>query len=330
MSAVPLSGHIRRSETPGVGEYNPSDKERFQKKSFTKEGSYMFVGSARGRSSTASTATGEHVGPGSYELGAGSIEAKLAGNVNPRSPGFGSSSVRVSPASRAGGPAPGAYDAAVNETVEARSARSFNTTASAGHANFGSNTTRDTKRGSDVGTDKQYTVETPGVHTGKAETISSRSHRSMNRDIGQGKGMFLSHSKRSSTPPPRSTRGGPGEHDYTHMYACGSSRQAATSSFMSAVPLSGHIRRSETPGVGEYNPSDKERFQKKSFTKEGSYMFVGSARGRSSTASTATGEHVGPGSYELGAGSIEAKLAGNVNPRSPGFGSSSVRTGPED
>ena len=99
---------------------------------------------------------------------------------------------------------------------------------------------------------------------------------------------------------------------------------------MSAVPLGGHIRKSDTPGVGEYEPSDKERFSPKSFTKEGSYMFAGTAKGRGSAATTTTGEHVGPGSYELKAGSIAARMNTSVNPRLPGFGSSSVRTGPED
>jgi len=235
----------------------------------------------------------------------------------------------VSPASRSGVPAPGAYDAAAQETVYARSARSFNTSATTGHANFGSNSTRESKNKSD-GTDKHYTVESPGVHTGKAESIAARSRRSFNRDINTGKGSFASLSKRSQTPPPRSTRGGPGEHDYAHLYSCGNNSQQVTSAFMSAVPLGGHIRKSDTPGVGEYEPNDRERFSPKSFTKEGSYMFAGSAKGRSSATNTMTGEHVGPGSYELGAGSIAQKMTGAVNPRLPGFGSSSVRTGPED
>lgn len=175
-----------------------------------------------------------------------------------------------------------------------------------------------------------YDIDRGGVHMGAKEPIAARSHRSHNRDINQGKGSFQSISKRSQTPPPRSSRGGPGEHDYTHLYSCGRNSQAATSSFMSAVPLGGHIRKSDTPGIGEYDPNDKERFHSKGFSKEGSYMFAGAAKGRSSTAASTTGEHIGPGSYELGAGSIHYKMMGGVNPRLPGFGSSSVRTGPED
>ena len=329
MSAIPLGGHIRKSDTPGVGEYDPSDKERFSKKSFTKEGSYMFASSAKSRGSAGSTTTGENVGPGSYDLKSGSISARMTISTNPRLPGFGSSSVRASPASRNGVPAPGAYDAAANETVHARSARTYNTPASSGHAQFGSTSTRES-RSKGEGTDKQYTVENPGVHTGKAASIADRSKFSFNRDISSGKGSFISQSKRSQTPPARSSRGGPGEHDYAHLYSCGHGSHQVTSAFMSAIPLGGHIRKSDTPGVGEYDPSDKERFSKKSFTKEGSYMFASSAKSRGSAGSTTTGENVGPGSYDLKAESIAARASASVNPRLPGFGSSSVRTGPED
>ena len=66
MSAIPLGGHIRKSDTPGVGEYDPSDKERFSKKSFTKEGSYMFASSAKSRGSAGYTDNGgdSHAPPG--------------------------------------------------------------------------------------------------------------------------------------------------------------------------------------------------------------------------------------------------------------------------
>ena len=81
---------------------------------------------------------------------------------------------------------------------------------------------------------------------------------------------------------------------------------------------------------GEYEPNDKQRFQAKSFSKEGSSMFVGSLKSRSSAASSTTGEHLGPGSYDLDHNSIEHRAATSTNPRLPGFGSSSVRGGPED
>ena len=330
MSAMPLGGHIRKSDTPGVGEYEPNDDERFHTKSLSKEGMSMFAGSLKRGGSASRTTTGEHIGPGSYDLDHRSINHAVASKVNPRLPGFGSSSIRASPGSRGGAPSPGAYDAAANETVYARSARSFNTSASAGQANFGSNSNRSSESKRDGIDPGATTVENPGVHTGKAESISARSRRSFNRDINSGKGSFSSLSKRSSTPPARSARGGPGEHDYSHLYSCGHGTTQVTSSFMSAMPLGGHIRKSDTPGVGEYEPNDDERFHTKSLSKEGMSMFAGSLKRGGSASRTTTGEHIGPGSYDLDHRSINHAVASKVNPRLPGFGSSSIRSGPDD
>ena len=221
-------------------------------------------------------------------------------------------------------PGPGAYDTPSYLTVGG-------SPQGRPSASFASNSTRNSgAKGDATGDPGAYDIERGGVHMGKKEPISARSRRSHNRDINLGKGSFVSTSKRSSTPPARSTRGGPGEHDYAHLYACGRASQATTSSFLSASPLAGHIRKSDTPGVGEYDPNDKERFQKKSFSKEGSPMFAGSLKSRSAAINTATGEHVGPGSYELEQRSIGHKMTASINPRLPGFMSSSVRSGPED
>ena len=219
-------------------------------------------------------------------------------------------------------PGPGAYDIPPHLSIGGSPEKRPS-------AAFASNSQRSSKGGmGDAGGDPgAYDIE----HThGKAEAIASRSLRSFNRDISSGKGSFISRSSRPTSAPPRSSRGGPGEHDYAHLYSCGHGSHQVTSAFMSAIPLGGHIRKSDTPGVGEYDPSDKERFSKKSFTKEGSYMFASSAKSRGSAGSTTTGENVGPGSYDLKAESIAARASASVNPRLPGFGSSSVRTGPED
>ena len=123
--------------------------------------------------------------------------------------------------------------------------------------------------------------------------MSARSNRSFNRDINRGKGSFTSASARSSSPAARSARGGPGENDYSHMYSCGNSSTQVTSSFRSSVPLGGHVRRSNTPGVGEYDPTPVLR---KSPSKEGSSsMFAGAQNSRSVSSSSSTREHVGPG-----------------------------------
>ena len=55
------------------------------------------------------------------------------------------------------------------------------------------------------------TGASPGVHKGGKETLGARSARSFNRNVGSGGYSFQSRSPaRSSTPPPRSARGGPG------------------------------------------------------------------------------------------------------------------------
>jgi hypothetical protein len=326
-SSVPLGGHVRRSNTPGVGEYDPTPVLR---KSPSKEGSSsMFAGAQNSRSVSSSSSTREHVGPGSYDLDHDSITKKMAVGANPRSPAFGSASVRAGPARRSTSPAPGAYDAAQSETLSARSTRSFNTTAAMGKASFGTFTKIGSSKTAEGGEPGSYTVETQGVHTGKAESLASRSKRSFNRDINRGKGSFTSASARSSSPAARSARGGPGENDYSHMYSCGNSSTQVTSSFRSSVPLGGHVRRSNTPGVGEYDPLQVGE-QSKSFTKDGSPMFADSGKNsRSVSAFSTTGEHVGPGSYELEQGSIYQKMLKTNNDRLPGFLSSSVRKGPE-
>ena len=232
------------------------------------------------------------------------------------------------PGSRSNSPAPGAYEVDHGQTVSARTKRTFNTTASGGKGSFGAFSKRDGLAKRDAGADVMYTVDTPGVNTGKAETIGSRSARSFNRDVNSGKGSFNSTSARSKSPAARSARGGPGENDCSHMFSCGSSGSVhVTSSFMSAQPLGGHIRKSDTPGVGEYEPN---MVASKSFGSAGSAMFAGSLKRGSAANRSATGEHIGPGSYELDKDSLQTKLEGLINPRLPGFGSSSKRTGPGD
>lgn len=235
----------------------------------------------------------------------------------------------ASPGGRANSPAPGTYDVALQETLSARSMRSFNTSASGGNASFGTLTKRSNSKVHQGGDPGQYTVDNPGVHTGKAESISSRSRRSFNRDVGRGRGSFNSTMARSSTPPPRSARGGPGEHDYSHLYTCGNATTRVTSSFLSAVPLGGHVRKSDTPGVGEYDP-DHVDGAARSVSKAGSSMFAGSIKSRAVSSYSTTGEHVGPGSYELQQSSIEERMKQSNNPRLPAFGSSAVRSSPDD
>jgi len=93
------------------------------------------------------------------------------------------------------------------------------------------------------------------------------------------------------------------------------------------MPLGGHVRKSHTPGVGEYEPN---QVASKSFSREGSSMFAGSLKSRSGSSFSTTGEHVGPGSYEQEQKSIETRMKQSSNPRLPAFASSSVRASPDD
>ena len=224
-------------------------------------------------------------------------------------------------------PSPGAYDAAQSETLSARSGKSFNTSASMGKASFGTFSKRDKKLGASEGGDPgAYTVENPGVNSGKAETIESRSRRSFNRDVSAGKGSFSSNSQRSGKAAASSQKGGPGEYDCSHLYSCGSSAQI-TSSFMSSTPLGGHVRKSETPGAGEYSPQQVEGGSARKGG--GTSAFAGSTQSRGASGFSATGANVGPGSYEVEQSSLYQQMLTKTNSRLPAFGSSSVRQGPE-
>ena len=100
-----------------------------------------------------------------------SIEANLA-SVNPRSPGFGSWTMRKGAGNRNISPSPGSHDAALNQTLEARSKRSFNTSASMGKSSFGTFVPRLQKGKAGEGGDPgAYSIENQGVHSGKAEHL---------------------------------------------------------------------------------------------------------------------------------------------------------------
>ena len=138
-------------------------------------------------------------------------------------------------------PGPGAYETPSHLTISG-------SMGGRPTASFASNSHRANKVSSrdSSGDPGAYDIERSGVHLGKKEPMSARTRRSFNRDVNGGRGSFNSTTQRSSSAPPRSTRGGPGEHDYSHMYACGNSSTQVTSSFLSAMPLGGHVRKSET------------------------------------------------------------------------------------
>ena len=111
------------------------------------------------------------------------------------------------------------------------------------------------------------------------------------------------------------------------MYTCGGSGSTqVTSSFLSSMPLGGHVRRSDSPGVGTYDPYNVENLSGSRSSRQGTSAFAGANKSRAGTGkSSATGDHVGPGSYEFDQSSIANQLAASINPRLPAFNSSSVR-----
>ena len=159
--------------------------------------------------------------------------------------------------------------------------------------------------------------------------MSARSTRSFNRDINSGKGSFNSSLTRSnSTHSVRAAmdKGGPGEYDSSHLFGCGTSTPC-TSSFASATPLGGHVRKSDTPGAGEYDPKEIEGGTGRK--DGGTAVFAGTSRPRGASGFSATGEAVGPGSYEVEQTSLHHQMVSKINHRLPPFNSSSVRQGPE-
>ena len=92
---------------------------------------------------------------------------------------------------------------------------------------------------------------------GPKASLGMTSRQSYNRNATGGSASFNSRSPaRAISAPPRSARGGPGEHDYTHLYACGNASTRVTSAFKSSVPLGAHVRKIDTPGAGTYDPND--------------------------------------------------------------------------
>ena len=319
-SSLPANAHVRKSMTPGVGMYNPSvDCEH------ERPPSASFKGPARSTASGRST-TSTSLGPGSYDLSSGSISKNLSETRNPRAPAFNASSMRKLQQSGAGNNAvgPGQYENLGNETVTARSVRSFNKSAKAGAAAFGSNQSRTDRSGGSASNchPGQYTItaENAGVHTGKAEPMASRTARSHNVNANKGKSTFNSTAQRPASAPKGKAFGGPGEYDSSHLYSCGKEGTAMSSAFKSSLPANAHVRKSMTPGVGMYNPSvDCEH------ERPPSASFKGPARSTASGRST-TSTSLGPGSYDLDRG-ISHNLFEKVkaSKRAPPFNSSAPR-----
>lgn len=336
------AGHIRKIDTPGIGTYDPYDGPLGRSvthpdgvTSMSRAGHSMFAGATSRSKSPASRRTDPQVGPGTYyPTGpAASMLDDMQSSRNERLPGFNSSVPRLASAARerARSPAPGDYDDFARRTVAATSARTFNRSGSSGDAAFYTRSPRKGTEATNSGDPGAYIgpFDSPGVHKGGKEMLSGNTQRSFNRDAHAGRDSFTSRSARSAREV-RSTRGGPGEHDYRHLFETGREYVSTqvSSSFKSNLPLAGHIRKSDTPGVGTYDPVARQDNLGGSMSKAGQSMFAGAHRQHADLADTnRTDVGVGPGTYdpEGPKASIYDKAIKARNARLPGFNSSAPR-----
>ena len=161
---------------------------------------------------------------------------------------------------------------------------------------------------------------------------------SVNKKVQGGEMPFLSTMPRCVDPAfeDRSGARGPGTYDTYHMYGTGQKgagsvqsvqpKSGGTSAFTNKAPLCGHVRKIDTPGVGEYSP-EKVHCRGFSYSKAGSCAFAGNTPRCASDIKCAqdTDHTVGPQTYDVSHRSITAMLANKMNPRSPPFSSSSRR-----
>lgn len=165
-------------------------------------------------------------------------------------------------------------------------------------------------------------------HLDKA-SMGSCSHQMSNRHVREGRIGFGSRVARcvdasfEDNSAEAKTRG-PGSYNFDHLYSCGVQRgstQSGTTAFTNKAPLCGYVRKSDTPGVGEYRPG---RVERTSDSKLGSSAFADStARCASGLLAGAIGP--GPETYEQDHKSLSYILENQHNPRLPPFGVSSRR-----
>jgi hypothetical protein len=150
----------------------------------------------------------------------------------------------------------------------------------------------------------------------------------------------VSQTPRAASAPRGSVRhGDPGAYDYSHLFGLSNPRALtprATGQFRSATDLGGHVRKSSTPGIGEYETGTTLLRNDHNLSRLGTSVFAGPAAKErvGIVARRSTSVQNGPGRYDLeldgdGRGSIRAKmLARRQTSKSPAFGSSSRRKAP--
>lgn len=193
-------------------------------------------------------------------------------------------------------------------------------------------------------------INVNGVHNGSKETLGCRTKRSYNKDSSKGASSFMTKSPRESgvSQTPRSAsaprgsvrHGDPGAYDYSHLFGLSNPRALtprATGQFRSTTDLGGHVRKSCTPGIGEYETGTSLLRSNHNLSRLGTSVFAGPAAKErvGIVARRSTSVQNGPGRYDLeldgdGRGSIKAKMMARrqASKSSPAFGSSSRRKAP--
>ena len=353
-SKTPLGGHVRKSDTPGVGRYDP--KPQYAVGGGATSGgnepgkkSAVFASTTKSaRSSPARSTSGPNVGPGTYNAEKDTtVSGEAARKVNPRLPGFSSSASRggvVGGVTTEGKskPGPGTYSAdgsgLIDETVGARSHRSFNEGAQKGASSFNTRQGRVVRQPLKATAAVDYTIDHGGVNLGKSEPLAHAARRSFNVGVKEGRASFDSRVKRPHSAPTASARGGPGEQDFSHLYRIGATAasKGPSSSFRSKTPLGGHVRKSDTPGVGRYDPKPQYAVGGGATSggnepgKKSAVFASTTASARTSPARSTSGPNVGPGTYDAAAHTLQRELEKKRNPRLPGFGSSAARDPDDD
>ena len=219
-------------------------------------------------------------------------------------------------------PGPGAYELET-DSLSQRSARSHNTAATKGNAQF---MTCETRHGVQV---SSRGVPGPGYY--HTEQLSAR-QQTKNEEGRAGIMQFISKSARGGdySPAPLSNVQC---YDYPHLYGCGeaSASQQMTSSFLSALPMYGHVMRSATPPVSRYSP-EKPQTKHLGLSSEGSSCFAGRTPQHPMQCAGlyTTGSGIGPATYFTGQESLEQRMKDSKRRQrvEVGFGSSERRGDP--
>ena len=151
-------------------------------------------------------------------------------------------------------PGPGAYDVPKHLVIGSPDPRLS--------SNFASKVPRTLHHTDHFGDPGQYDLQKAAPSLGKNEPIGQSIGSSFNETVKSGRASFNTRGTgRARSAPPRNQRGGPGEYDFDHLYRVGATATSPggrspspSSSFRSKTPLGGHVRKSDTPGVGRYDP----------------------------------------------------------------------------